>query len=76
MVKMVIETKVVDMNSSLKLVGGLWRALDAFFSRWQAAKNMDVAGEMENKSSTASRFIHKLNNKTTKSGPLMSKEQF
>lgn len=29
------------------------------------SKNMDVAGEMENKSS--SRFIHKLNNKTRKS---------
>lgn len=44
MVKMVIETKVVEMNSSLKLVGGLWRSLDAFFSRWQAAKTWMLQG--------------------------------
>lgn len=76
MVKMFIETKVGEMNSSLELVAGLWRSLDAFFSRWQAAKHMNVAGEMENKASTESRFICMLNNKTTKSGTMMSKEQF
>lgn len=47
-----------------------------FLFSMAGSKNMDVAGEMENKSSTASRFIHKLINKTTESGPMMSKEQF